>query len=379
MRHTKLFMNTKRYLAFLLLCGSSVRAADYYVATNGSDTGNGSAAQPFRTIQKGIDSASKSGDTITVLPGTYSEELLLRARGTPDKPIVIKAAKKQEVILDGAERVMGWRLLDSRQNIWEKEFGTQAPYNDDHGRWDLAPRSEQVFVNGRHCNHLKDDTASGAMPDYSFTATLTNLPRYVLKLPLGLNPNTATTEITVKTSLLKVRSDNVVIDGFVFRRVMNTYQNAMVTLNGEAIEFRNNLVEYSSAGSGLAIQTHRAHIHANSFWNNGQFGFAVGGSENLIENNLVQGNDLAGYKEWGTGGTKIVGNSNIIRRNRFIDNLGGVAIWLDCGPANNVIEYNYVSGNYGEGIRAARLPATKIQFSISLQALRRLYWHRQGM
>ena len=339
-------------LMVFMLCVITLHAADYFIATNGSDSGIGAAAQPFRTIQKGLDSAGKAGDTVTVLPGIYSEELLLRTRGEPDKPIVIKAAKKQTVILDGAERVTGWSLLDSRRNIWEKKFGTQAPYNDDHGRWDLAPRSEQVFVNGQHCTHLKDDTASGTMPDYSFTATLTNLPQYVLKLPQGLNPNTAITEITVKTSLLKVRSDNVVIDGFVFRRVRNTYQNAMVTLSGEAIEFRNNLVEYSSAGSGLAIQTHCAHIHANNFRNNGQFGFAVGGSENLIENNLVQGNDLAGYKEWGTGGTKIVGNGNIIRRNRFIDNLGGVAIWLDCGPANSVIEDNYVSGNYGEGIRA---------------------------
>ena len=72
----------------------------------------------------------------------------------------------------------------------------------------------------------------------------------------------------------------------------------------------------------------------------------------MIENNVVEGNDLAGYKEWATGGTKIVGNGNVIRRNRFIDNLGGVAIWLDCGPCNSVIEYNYISGNYGEGILA---------------------------
>jgi len=126
----------------------------------------------------------------------------------------------------------------------------------------------------------------------------------------------------------------------------------MVTLNGEGIEFRDNLLEYSSAGSGLAILTKRSHIHDNIFRHNGQFGFSVGGTENLIENNLVQGNDLAGYKEWGTGGTKIVGNGNIIRHNRFIRNLGGVAIWLDCAPCNNVIEYNLVSGNYGEGIRA---------------------------
>jgi len=340
-------MKTKLYFLLLAFSSLTLPAADYYVATNGSDTGNGSASQPFRTIQKGIDAVSQPGDTVTVLPGTYPEQLTLRAHGTPGKPIVIKAAKKQEVILDGAERVCGWRLLDGTHNVWGKEFGDKAPYNNDNDRWDMPPRSEQVFVDGKRCVHARDP-----LSDYSFTATLTDPARYTLKLPQGKNPDTSITEITAKTSLLKARADNVVIEGFVFRRVRNTYQNAMVTLNGEGIEFRNNLLEYSSAGSGLAIQTKHSRIHDNVFRHNGQFGFSVGGTENLIENNLVEGNDLAGYKEWGTGGTKIVGNGNIIRRNRFVGNLGGVAIWLDSGPCNSVIEYNHVSGNFGEGIRA---------------------------
>ena len=32
------------------------------------------------------------------------------------------------------------------------------------------------------------------------------------------------------------------------------------------------------------------------------------------------------------------------RSNRFIGNLGGVAIWLDSGPCNNVIEYKNSCG-----------------------------------
>jgi len=342
----------KPYFVLLLLGPTALRAADFSVATSGSDTANGSASHPLRTIQKGLDSLSTPGDTLTVLPGTYCEELTLRAAGTAERPIVIKAAQKQAVILDGAQRVQGWRLVDKAQNVWDKTFGTPAPYNNDDGRWDLAPRSEQVFVDGKCCTQVRADTARAMMPAYGFIATLTDPARYVLKLPQGINPDTAMTEITVKTSLLNVPADHVRVDGFVFRRARNTYQNAMVTLRGESIEFCNNLLEYSSAGSGLAILTQRSHYHDNIFRHNGQFGFAVGGGENLIENNVVQGNDLAGYKAWGTGGTKIVGDGNIIRRNRFIDNLGGVAIWLDCGPANNVIQHNYVSGNYGEGIRA---------------------------
>jgi len=334
--------------SIILYSAAILHAADIYVATNGSDTARGTASQPFRSIQKGLDVVASSGGTVTVGPGVFREELTIRSQ----QPVTLKTAQPQATILDGAERVQGWRLLDETQNVWFMEFGPPAPYNNDHGRWDMAPRSEQVFVNGQRCKPMKAATPFNAMLEFSFTATLTDPARYTLKLPHGMNPNAATTEITVKMNLLNVRADHVVVDGFVFRRTRNTYQQAMVTLHGEAIEFRNNLVEYSSAGSGLAIQTKRAHVHDNSLLHNGQFGFALGGSDNLVENNRIQGNDLAGYKEWGTGGTKIVGSGNNIRRNRFLDNLGGVAIWLDCGPCNNRIEYNYVSGNYGEGIRA---------------------------
>ena len=57
----------------------SSRAADYYVATNGSDTAHGTPARPFRTIQKGLDAADAPGDTVTVRSGTYCEDLSLRS------------------------------------------------------------------------------------------------------------------------------------------------------------------------------------------------------------------------------------------------------------------------------------------------------------
>ena len=70
-------------LMLLLLGAITLRAADYFVATNGSNNANGAVSQPFRTIQKGINAATRPGDTVTVQPGTYSEELSMRSDGTP--------------------------------------------------------------------------------------------------------------------------------------------------------------------------------------------------------------------------------------------------------------------------------------------------------
>lgn len=49
-------------------------SGDYYVSTAGSDTDPGTKAQPFQTIQKGLDTVS-SGQTVVVMAGDYPEQL----------------------------------------------------------------------------------------------------------------------------------------------------------------------------------------------------------------------------------------------------------------------------------------------------------------
>lgn len=54
-------------------------AAEYYVSTAGNDTtGNGTIANPYRTIQHVLDNVSASGDTITLREGTYNENVRIR-------------------------------------------------------------------------------------------------------------------------------------------------------------------------------------------------------------------------------------------------------------------------------------------------------------
>ncbi len=59
-------------ITVLLFAASCAQAATYYVAPTGNDNNPGTQAQPFRTIGKGIVTAT-SGDTILLADGTYNE------------------------------------------------------------------------------------------------------------------------------------------------------------------------------------------------------------------------------------------------------------------------------------------------------------------
>lgn len=82
-------------LLLLLLAAPFARAATYYVATTGSDTNPGTQAQPFKMIQKGLNSAA-NGDTIQVASGTYVELLLWE-----NKSLTLQGAGEGLSIIDG--------------------------------------------------------------------------------------------------------------------------------------------------------------------------------------------------------------------------------------------------------------------------------------
>jgi len=103
-------------LLHLMLC-LSLRAADYYVATNGSDTANSgiSVTEPFRTIQRAADGAA-AGDTIHIRGGTYREKITITNYGLPGEPITFCAYQHEEPVIKGSDIVGGWQCRTNA--IW---------------------------------------------------------------------------------------------------------------------------------------------------------------------------------------------------------------------------------------------------------------------
>jgi parallel beta-helix repeat protein len=95
--------NTTALAVALSLClAASATATDYYVATNGNDSNNGtSLSTPFLTIQEGVD-ALGPGDRLLIRAGTYNETVTIwNKAGTSSSPIYIQPYNSEDVVIDG--------------------------------------------------------------------------------------------------------------------------------------------------------------------------------------------------------------------------------------------------------------------------------------
>jgi RNA polymerase sigma factor (sigma-70 family) len=87
----------------LPVAGLGVQKADIYVAPGGSDSGDGSAARPYATVEKAV-SAVRAGQTIAVRGGTYrpSAGVTITANGTAAKRITLSNFRNERPVIDAA-------------------------------------------------------------------------------------------------------------------------------------------------------------------------------------------------------------------------------------------------------------------------------------
>ncbi len=121
--YDKVFPTIRRRLSILLatfsvgfLTITSAHAANYYVATNGSDSNPGSEAEPFKTIQKGADVA-KAGDTVMVLPGTYIGAITNKNDGTASARIRFVSKERWAAKVAAPRSPILWRSIGDYVDI----------------------------------------------------------------------------------------------------------------------------------------------------------------------------------------------------------------------------------------------------------------------
>jgi len=94
-----------------LAAGPAGDAAEYVVDQahpEASDKNPGTAMRPLTTI-RAADGLVAPGDTVIVRRGIYRETAAIRKHGEAGKPITVKAADGERVVLTAADRITGWR------------------------------------------------------------------------------------------------------------------------------------------------------------------------------------------------------------------------------------------------------------------------------
>ena len=93
---------TEKSWVFPMLHVTPVAAADVVVSPSGSDSGAGTVASPYRTVQKGLQ-ALKPGQTLVLRGGSYREQILnpTVARGSLKQPITVSAAEGERPVITG--------------------------------------------------------------------------------------------------------------------------------------------------------------------------------------------------------------------------------------------------------------------------------------
>jgi hypothetical protein len=145
-------------LFFAALLFSSVTSArEYHVSVKGSDTNEGSAEKPFRTISHSVQFALP-GDTITVHAGVYREWVNpLRGGESDSSRILYRAAPGEKAEIKGSEVIRGW--VKEKNGVWKvvipnSFFRDYNPYRDSiYGDWfngmGRIHHTGEVFLNGR--------------------------------------------------------------------------------------------------------------------------------------------------------------------------------------------------------------------------------------
>jgi hypothetical protein len=93
----------------LLAAPSGARAADYFVAPDGSDQAGGTTeSKPFQTLRRAVEAATQPGDTVWIRGGVYladstwANQLSPRYSGTAQAPITFRNYPGELPILDGS-------------------------------------------------------------------------------------------------------------------------------------------------------------------------------------------------------------------------------------------------------------------------------------
>lgn len=358
-----------------------------YMATNGSDTNNGSLGAPVKTINRALAILPANG-TIVVRGGVYRDGLRSsdgQTYGIANRTLTIQAYPREQVWFDGTDVIPSANLRSDGAGHWSMPWSTpsfcenkyynykydaQAANNsgpcthkDMYGDPSnpAAGDPQMVFVDGvpqREVTTLAQATAGSFFYDWANKS-----------IHLGTNPAGRTVEFASRPTFLVMGGTatlDVKILGLGFRRyATNEYSNqtgGAVVIYGQRTLVEN-CVFKEMAGQALYVGARGGVVRHSALVKNGFNGLGSNGSSKsgttpdglLFEKNVISGNNT---ERFGTNcnlscaqaGVKLGHMNGFTARDNVVEHNYGWGIWCDLGCSNGVIVRNLVHDNDRGGI-----------------------------
>lgn len=122
---------------------SLVTGHSYYVSASGSEAGDGTEANPWRSVQKAVD-ALQPGDVLVISEGVYHETVNLKTSGRSDAFITIRG--RGNVVFDGGADLVKMPAFDT-QGFDYLRFENLSVKNM-RAAVEVASGSDQVVIDG---------------------------------------------------------------------------------------------------------------------------------------------------------------------------------------------------------------------------------------
>ncbi len=342
-------------LILMVLSATISYAREYHVSKAGSDTNEGSASKPLKTISAAVKYAYP-GDVITVHEGTYREWINpIRGGESDSKRIVFRSAPGEKVNIKGSEIVTGWEQV--KDGVWKVTinnslFGDYNPYQDSiYGDWfnnrGRIHHTGEVFLNGKSLYEKETiDKVFKPVPDAKIKDTEGSVYTWYCDSDANsttiwanfqqVNPNKELVEINARRTCIypeKPGINYITISGFHISQAATQWgaptaeQIGMIATHwnkGWIIE--NNVISNSKC-SGITLGKERSTGH--NVWSADK---SIGGSIHYIETT---------FRTLRNGWNKENIGSHMVRNNRIF-NCEQTGICGSMGAAFSTIENNHI-------------------------------------
>lgn len=321
-----------------------------YVVAGNSNQGDGTLANPYRSLAKAIAS-SPSGSTLVMRGGSYHESVTVPF----NKALTIQNYPGEAAWLDGSQSVTGWQSSGSRWYVpgWSYDFDSRLSFTkgvDESSRfldpnYPMAGHPDQVWVDGAAQNEV--GSLSQVVPGTFFVDTAND------RLYLGSNPSGKQVRSSTLQKAMTIQGVNTTVRGIGVRRYATTlYMMGALSTEVDNITLEN-VVVTQNATVGVHGWNDSHTFNRVTITENGLLGLGHNNIANLtLTNSVFDRNNREHFKSAPTsGGVKTTRARNVtVKNNRFADNTNGAGLWFDHESNDVIVTGNTIAGNGATGL-----------------------------